>query len=218
MIERQPNTEYILSLSYGKDSIACLEAIKQLNYPLDRIVHAEVWATDTIPADLPPMVEFKQYADQIILNRYGIQVEHVCATRAVERERERERVTYESVFYTRTKSGKYEGEPYGFPLNRGAWCNSRLKVNVLNSIGKTNIREDVLSRPQEEGKKGGRFGIEDPQGFPVQTAPWCNSRLKTDSLRVSNINRERKLVYGAQTEGFLKAPLHKGQIKILCSI
>lgn len=80
-MQREPNTEYILSLSYGKDSIACLEAIRQLGYPLDRIVHAEVWATDTIPADLPPMVEFKKKADKIILERYGIQVEHICAMR-----------------------------------------------------------------------------------------------------------------------------------------
>lgn len=41
-MEREPNTQYILSLSYGKDSLACLEAIKQLGWPLDRIVHAEV--------------------------------------------------------------------------------------------------------------------------------------------------------------------------------
>ena len=91
---REPNTEYVLSLSYGKDSLACLEAIKQLGYPLDRIVHAECWATDTIPADLPPMVEFKKKADQQILDRYGIAVEHICASRAVERERERERESY----------------------------------------------------------------------------------------------------------------------------
>ena len=43
--------EYILSLSYGKDSLACLGAIEQLGWPLNRIVHAEVWATDTIAAD-----------------------------------------------------------------------------------------------------------------------------------------------------------------------
>lgn len=59
-MNREPNTQYVLSLSYGKDSIACLAAIEQLGLPLDRIVHAEVWATDTIPADLPPMVEFKK--------------------------------------------------------------------------------------------------------------------------------------------------------------
>lgn len=85
-MQREPNTEYVLSLSYGKDSIACLEAIKQLGYPLDRIVHAEVWATDTIPADLPPMVKFKEYADKIIEERYGIKVEHIYAVRAGGRE------------------------------------------------------------------------------------------------------------------------------------
>ena len=92
--QRQPNTQYILSLSYGKDSLACLEAIRLLGLPLDRIVHAECYATDTIPADLPPMVDFKAKADQIILDRYGIKVEHICATREVERERERERESY----------------------------------------------------------------------------------------------------------------------------
>lgn len=81
--------EHILSLSYGKDSLACLGAIEKLGWPLDRIVHAEVWATDTIPADLPPMVEFKKHADKIIKDRWGIEVEHTRAKR-----------TYEERFYT----------------------------------------------------------------------------------------------------------------------
>ena len=67
--------QHILSLSYGKDSLACLGAIEQLGWPLDRIVHAEIWATDTIPADLPPMVKFKAKADKIIKERWGIEVE-----------------------------------------------------------------------------------------------------------------------------------------------
>lgn len=31
--------QHILSLSYGKDSLACLGAIEELGWPLDRIVH-----------------------------------------------------------------------------------------------------------------------------------------------------------------------------------
>ena len=57
--------EYILSLSYGKDSLACFGACEILGWPIDRVVTAEVWATDTLPADLPPMVEFKDHADRI---------------------------------------------------------------------------------------------------------------------------------------------------------
>ena len=113
--KREPNTQYILSLSYGKDSLACLEAIRLLGLPLDRIVHAECYATDTIPADLPPMVDFKAKADQIILDRYGIKVEHICATREVERERERERELptkrYSIALYTpkNIRENKYTG-------------------------------------------------------------------------------------------------------------
>jgi len=70
----------VLSLSYGKDSLACLGACELLRIPIDRIVHAEIWATDDIPADLPPMVEFKKKADEIIRARWGLEVEHVCAT------------------------------------------------------------------------------------------------------------------------------------------
>ena len=67
--------EHILTLSYGKDSLACLEACKLLGYPIDRVIHTEVWATDTIPAELPPMIEFKVKADRIIKERYGLTVE-----------------------------------------------------------------------------------------------------------------------------------------------
>lgn len=133
--------QHILSLSYGKDSIACLEACKLLGYPIDRIIHAEVWATDTIPADLPPMVEFKKKADEIIKARYGITVEHISA---VERERERP-LSYETQFYKRFNSGKHTGQIYGFPMVRGAWCNSKLKVQALNAIAKTDIRENIQS-------------------------------------------------------------------------
>ena len=121
--------EHILSLSYGKDSLACLGAIEELGLPLDRIVHAEVWATDTIHADFPEMIEFKVKADKIIKKRYGIEVEHVRADK-----------TYEHWFYS-VKTGKNKktnkdriGQNYGFPYRMGQWCNDRLKVGLLKKI------------------------------------------------------------------------------------
>lgn len=117
--------EHILSLSYGKDSLACLGAIEQLGWQLDRIVHAEVWATDTIPADLPPMVEFKAKADAIIKERWGINVEHFRAN-----------FSYDDCFYmTRGRTGrksKFQGVIYGFPMVRGSWCLQQLKLPALS--------------------------------------------------------------------------------------
>lgn len=133
--------EHILSLSYGKDSLACLGAIEQLGWPLDRIVHAEVWATDTIQADLPPMVEFKVKADKIILERWGIEVEHIFA------EKSGEKWTYEKNFYMSVKPENLQkrlacknwfnrgiSNIYGFPSRKGPWCN---KLKFRGSIGWT---------------------------------------------------------------------------------
>lgn len=120
--------EHILSLSYGKDSLACLGAVEELGWPLDRIVHAEVWATDTIPADLPPMVEFKAKADKIIKERWGIEVEHVYATVYGGKR------TYENTFYhiqAKSKNEKYVGKIVGFAAIGRNWCNSMLKVAAL---------------------------------------------------------------------------------------
>lgn len=185
-MERQPNTEYVLSLSYGKDSIACIEAIYQLGLPLDRIVHAEVWATDTIPADLPPMVEFKKYADQVIRFRYGIEVEHIHAV-----DKNGEKLTYEKMFYHKPvrkakpgggfsdslKSEEYGATadsnylPYkGFPLTRGSWC-KKLKTTY---------------------------------------AVWQHLRI---SNIVPTGGGE--LVYRNQDESFQLCPIHRGQLQIL---
>jgi 3'-phosphoadenosine 5'-phosphosulfate sulfotransferase (PAPS reductase)/FAD synthetase len=124
--------QYIASLSYGKDSIAMLEIIKRHNMPLDRIVHVEIMATDTIHSDLPPMVDFKSKADKIIEERYGIEVEHLHAP-----------VSFEQQFYAVMKKGKAAGNIYGFPMVRGAWCNDRLKMSCLKKLDKPDITQYI---------------------------------------------------------------------------
>ena len=106
-----------------------------MGWPLDRIVHAEVWATDTIPADLPPMVEFKFKVDKIIRERWGIEVEHLCAAR------NGEKLTYDKLFYhtpkRKPKSKAWVGKVMGYPMQKGPWCNSKLKIKALSIPGLT---------------------------------------------------------------------------------
>ena len=132
--------EHILSLSYGKDSTACLGAIEHLGWPLDRIVHAEVWATDAIQADLPPMVEFKAKADGIIKKRWGIEVEHF-----------RHNLSYEEIFYRPICRGPKKGTTKGWPLTSKsrAWCKNLKVVNKLSpdeSISYIGIAADEPDR------------------------------------------------------------------------
>ena len=128
---KQP-IEHVLSLSYGKDSIVIPEICKRHGLPLDRIVHVEIMATPTIHSDLPPMLNFKAKADAIIKERYGIEVEHIQAPKS-----------YEECFYTYFKKGKNKGRIYGFPVTVGAWCNDRLKMQVLNQFNKADITQYV---------------------------------------------------------------------------
>lgn len=129
-------TTRVLSLSYGKDSMACLGAIEELGWTLDRIITADVWATDTISADLPLMVEFKEYADKEILRRYGIEVEHFCARKVRGKESKK---TYNDVFYrVRVKSKTRNGEIYGFPVQvHGNWCTGELKQTALREANRS---------------------------------------------------------------------------------
>lgn len=193
-MERQPNTQYILSLSYGKDSLACLAAIEQLGYPLDRIITAEVWATDTISADLPPMMDFKKKADAIIKERWGIEVEHLCAMT-----KDGEKQTYEKLFYHVPKRKYIKDIPQGttleFPLSVKAWCNDKLKVRALDSIANT------------IGGAEFRFVQGTINGFANIRIPYCTGQLKIRPQNLGIPNHPRKLVYQRpQTQGFLIAP------------
>ena len=88
--QRQPNTIYAASVSRGKDSTAMLRAIQLMGWPLDVICSVDIWFDETTPAELPPMVAFKDEWDRKCLEWFGVPVTRLCAAKR-ERERERER-------------------------------------------------------------------------------------------------------------------------------
>lgn len=156
--------QHALSLSYGKDSLACLGAIEQLGWPLDRIIHAEVWATDAIPADLPPMVEFKARADAIIRERWGITVEHI-----------RHNLSYEEMFYRPICRGARKGVIKGFPLTTGArsWCKHLKITNILS--GRDNIVQYVGIASDEPN----RFhNLSDTKKSPLAETGWTEAMCR----------------------------------------
>ena len=169
--EIDPNAVYVLSLSYGKDSLACLGAIEKLGLPLHRIVHAEVWATDTIPAELPPMMEFKARADEIIERRWGIKVEHICATKKVCGGGQ-QKLSYEQMFYNVLESGQFAGAIKGFPLTIGSWCK---KLKYEN--GAVDVRRYILSSCAIAG--GG-------QGFTVSRCSAGNGATRLSKCKPSD--------------------------------
>ena len=122
-----------------------LELIHKNNLPLDRIVHSKIKATKDIEADADEMVSFKAKANKIIFEKYGIEVESLEAP-----------MTYEEGFYLkRTKRARPQnrGKIYGFPMVRGAWCNSRLKLSVLNQFKKDCYKQYIGYAIDEKSSK-----------------------------------------------------------------
>ena len=131
-------TKYILSCSYGKDSLACLGAIEKLGWKLDGIIHIDEWATDDIPAELPDVVAFYHRADEIIKDRYGIIVEHITAKNP-----DGSKKTFENCLYRVREKGTKIGELWGFPTHGSVWCNSQLKMRGVAEL-RRRLKGDVV--------------------------------------------------------------------------
>lgn len=142
--------EHIASISYGKDSLAMLEIIANNNLPLDRIVHIEIMATVDIPADLPEVSDWKQYADTVILSRYGISVEHISAGKS-----------YEELFYglpRRKECNKDKaGQIRGFPSLQSQWCSKSLKVNIMKKLFKRGKAVQYIGIAANEPQRFGQL-------------------------------------------------------------
>lgn len=166
--------KYIASLSYGKDSIVIPELCMKYGLPLDRIVTVDIMATPKIHSELPPMVDFKKKADKIIKERYGIDVEHITAEKS-----------YEEYFYTTYQKGKNTGNIYGFPMVKGAWCNSRLKLKPLSIFAKIKGITQYLGICADEPKRVERLVGTNRVALPAQlgyTEAMCYDLAKSLDL------------------------------------
>lgn len=179
--------KYIASLSYGKDSIKMLDIIVKNNLPLDEIITCDVWATKTITADLPPMVEFKKYADKEIYKRYGFKVNHI-----------RSEYSYEDYFYMKRGSRakiENQGKMYGFPLQRGNWCTTRLKTNVLNKY----IGNDIAYI-----------------GYAVEEIKRINNNRKNEIYPLVDFNITEKTAYDWCKQNDLLSPVYENSNRNGC--
>ena len=87
-------TEHIARISMGKDSLKMLDVIITRGLPLDGVTTTDVWATDTIRAELPDVLLAKERIEEKIWQMYRLNVDHLCAMNPDGTKR-----TYEQMFY-----------------------------------------------------------------------------------------------------------------------
>ena len=122
--------KYILSLSYGKDSMAMLLEVIRRKLPLDYVIFCDIKFDKNISGEHPLMAEWIPKAEKILKDKFGVDVIHLTA----------ERNFYEQ-FYTVKNKGNHKGDIYGFPYMIGAWCNARLKLDPIRKFINKKIKE-----------------------------------------------------------------------------
>lgn len=113
--------KYIAFLSFGKDSLAQIIKIKELQLPLDEVVYVDIRFDKNLSGEHPAMAAWIPTAEQILFDRFGIKVKHLTAKH-----------TFKDYFYRIKQKGNHIGDNYGFPYIVGAWCNARLKLEVID--------------------------------------------------------------------------------------
>ena len=125
---------------------------------------------DTTSAELPEHEEFiHEKAIPLLKSRYGIETAIVQAD-----------VTYCDVFFRKFQKGQKQGRIYGFPIRRGPWCNSRLKVRPIEKWGKqagscqsvVGIAADEIKRIRRKTENGNllplvQYGITEAEAFSI---------------------------------------------------
>ena len=122
--------KYILSLSFGKDSMALLLEVLRRKMPLDYVIFCDIKFNDTISGEHPLMAEWIPNAEQMLKNKFNIDIIHLTAKK-----------NFTEQFYTVKQKGNHIGDRYGFPYTIGAWCNGRLKLDPINNFIKGIIKE-----------------------------------------------------------------------------
>lgn len=122
--------KYVLSLSFGKDSMAMLIEIIKRRLPLDYVIFCDIKFNNKISGEHPLMAQWIPEAEKIIKDKFGIDIVHLTAKR-----------NFEEQFYTIKEKGNHKGDRYGFPYTIGAWCNDRLKLQPINNFIKKIIKE-----------------------------------------------------------------------------
>lgn len=127
--------KYVLSLSFGKDSMALLIEVIKRKLPLDYVIFCDIRFNDEISGEHPIMAQWIPEAEKILKDKFGVDVIHLKG-----------KWTFESLFFktkeaTKRTNPKHIGQIYGFPYLIGAWCNSRLKLEPIKKFERELIKE-----------------------------------------------------------------------------
>ncbi|WP_080370761.1 phosphoadenosine phosphosulfate reductase family protein [Clostridium botulinum] len=122
--------QYIASFSGGKDSVAMVLKLIELNYQLDRVAFIDTGLEFGEQINVIKICErrFKEL-------KPGLKFDWI-----------RPEKTFEEQFYTKIEKGKNKGKIYGWPYTTAfnSWCNDRLKIRPFKKYMKQFKEEETV--------------------------------------------------------------------------
>lgn len=183
---------YVLSESYGKDSMAMLIELKRRNLPVDYVIHCNIMFNDKVSGEHPLMAKWIPYAQKRIEELYGIKVINLTAKK-----------NFTEQFYTVKQKGNHNGRIYGFPYTIGAWCNGRLKLDPINNFIKELIKKygavtEYVGIAKDEPKRLERYKELETENHKYITL----ADLNIDEAQAMEICKEHNLLSPKYTNSF----------------
>lgn len=142
----------IASCSFGKDSIAAILVALEHGIKIDEVFYCRLMFDDNISAEYPEHEEFiHSVAIPKLRDDYGLKTVVV------------ESKPYRDLFYrVFGEKSKRAGEFYGFPMVRGAWCNSDMKMQAIRKYQKAvGEYREIVGIAADETKRIKRKTVQD---------------------------------------------------------
>ena len=160
----------IASCSFGKDSLAAIIVSEENGIHIDKAVYCRIMFDNSISAEPPEHEAFiHEVAIPTLEKRYGIKTTIVQA-----------KETYCDRFFAKYERGGKIGQIYGFPMRRGEWCNSNLKMKPIadwkrqagDFLQVVGIAADETARIERKTVQGKmlplvQFGITEAAAFDI---------------------------------------------------
>lgn len=184
--------KYVLSLSFGKDSMAMLIEVLKRKLPLDYVIFCDIKFNSEISGEHPLMSQWIPKAEQILKDKFGVEVIHITAKK-----------NFTEQFYTVKEKGSRIGLLYGFPYTIGAWCNGRLKLDPINKFTKELIKKygsitEYIGIAKDEPKRLQRYKELETDKHKYITL----ADLGIDELMAMQICKEHDLLSPKYTNSF----------------
>jgi 3'-phosphoadenosine 5'-phosphosulfate sulfotransferase (PAPS reductase)/FAD synthetase len=174
----------VLSLSFGKDSMALLIEVLKRKLPLDYVIFCDIKFNDKISGEHPLMSEWIPQAEKVIKDRFGVNIIHLTAKK-----------NFTEQFYTIKQKGNHIGDRYGFPYTIDAWCNDRLKLQPIKQFIQSIIKNygavtEYIGIAKDEPKRLKRYKeLENEKHKYITLAD-----LDIDELQAMEICRQHNLL------------------------